>query len=158
MVLRYTIDKIGDIMKIVIDADACPRTVLEICFILGKEFTIPIWTVANFNHRIISDHHIVVGNYSQEADLKIINVTEAGDIVITQDWGLAAVILGKRAYCLAPSGREYEESTIGFLLEEREAKAKFRRGGGRTKGPHKRSMADDEYFSRQLRQCIIRNL
>ncbi len=133
-------------MKILVDADACPRSVLQICMELGRRQNIPVWTVASFNHHIESDHPIVVGNDSQEADIKIMNLTETGDIVITGDWGLAAMVLGKGAMCLSPVGREYRPEKIDFLLEEREAKAKFRRGGGRTKGPKKRTSEDDKRF------------
>jgi uncharacterized protein len=133
-------------MKILVDADACPKTVLLACLEIGQKYSVPVWTVASFNHNILSDHHIVVGSASQEADLKVINLTAPGDIVITQDWGLAAMVLGKPARCLSPDGREFRPDKIEFLLEEREVKAKLRRGGGRTKGPKKRTGEDDRNF------------
>ena len=92
-------------MKILIDADACPRSALQICVRLGRKYNIPVWTVASFNHRIESDHPVVVGNGFQEADMKIVNLTEAGDVVVTGDWGLAAIVLEKGAKCLSPNGR-----------------------------------------------------
>jgi uncharacterized protein YaiI (UPF0178 family) len=141
-------------MKIIIDADACPRSVLQICMRLGRVYDFPIWTVASFNHKIESDYHIVVGDSSQEADLKIVNLTSAGDIAVTQDWGLAAMLLGKKVKCLSPSGREYCSETIEFLMEERELKARLRRGGTRTKGPKKRTAEDDRRFKRCLRKII----
>jgi uncharacterized protein YaiI (UPF0178 family) len=143
-------------MKILIDADACPRTVLQICLRLGKKFNIPVWTVASFNHEISSDHHIVVGNSSQEADLKVMNLTEFGDVIVTQDFGLAAMVVAKGAYALGPSGKEYRPETIDFLLEERELKAKFRRSGGRTKGPKKRTIEEDQRFEETLEQLLKR--
>lgn len=143
-------------MKILIDADACPKTVLEICIKVGHTYAIPVWTVASFNHNIQSDHHVVVGSASQEADIKVINVTDPGDVIVTQDWGLASMVLGKRAYCLSPSGKEYQAGTIEFLLEEREAKAKIRRGGGKTRGPRKRTGEDDRHFAACLERMIIR--
>jgi uncharacterized protein YaiI (UPF0178 family) len=141
-------------MKIIVDADACPKGVLQLCLTIGYKYAVPTWTMASFNHNISSDHHVVVGNASQEADLKVVNLTEAGDIVITQDWGLAAMVLGKKARCLSPIGREYREDNIEFLLEEREAKAKFRRGGGRTKGPKKRMAADDQKFAAVMESML----
>ena len=143
-------------MKILVDADACPKNALQLCMKLGKEYEVPVWTVASFNHNVVSEHHIVVGNASQEVDIKVINLSEAGDIVITQDWGLAAMVLGKPAYCLSPSGREYRSDNIEFLMEEREIKARLRRGGGRTKGPAKRTVEDDRQFAAQLRQILER--
>jgi uncharacterized protein len=145
-----------DSMKILIDADACPRSVLQICIRLGKRYNFPIWTVASFDHEIESDHHLVVGDDFQEADLKIMNLTEAGDVVVTGDWGLAAMVLGKGAKCLNPMGKEFRPGAIDFLLEEREVKAKFRRGGGRTKGPKKRSLEDDQHFESCLEKILLR--
>ncbi len=133
-------------MKILVDADACPKKVLEICCSLGERYAVPVWTVASFNHSIQSAHHIVVGGDSQETDLKILNSVCPGDVVITQDWGLAAAVLGRKAYCIGPGGKEYTDANIDFLLEERALKAKYRRGGGRTKGLGKRTAKDDQDF------------
>ena len=143
-------------MKILVDADACPRSALKICMELGRRYNIPVWTVASFNHHIGSDHPVVVGDDSQEADIKIMNLAETGDIVITGDWGLAAMVLGKGARCLSSVGREYRHEKIDFLLEERDAKTKFRRGGGRTKGPKKRTSEDDERFASGLEKILSR--
>ncbi|MBM4236657.1 MAG: DUF188 domain-containing protein [Firmicutes bacterium] len=141
-------------MKIIIDADACPKTVLTICLKLGHQYGIRVWTVASFNHNIKSDHHTIVGSASQEADLKVINLADKGDLAVTQDWGLAAMLLGKKVRSLNPDGREFRPETIEFMLEERELKAKFRRSGGRTKGPKKRTEAEDQKFSKCLEQII----
>ena len=143
-------------MKILVDADACPRSVLEICIRLGRKYNIPVWTVASFNHRIESDHPVVVGDGFQEADIKIVNLTEPGDVIITGDWGLAAMVLEKGAKCLRPIGREFHQEKMDFLLEERELKAKFRRGGGRTKGPRKRTLEDDRRFEVSFEKVFLR--
>lgn len=142
-------------MKIIVDADACPKNALQLCVKLAEEFSIEVWTVASFNHNVVSAHHVVVGNAPQEADIKVINLCEAGDIVVTQDWGLAAMVLGKPAFCLSPTGREYRSDNIEFLMEEREIKAKLRRGGGRTKGPAKRTVEDDQKFAATLRRILL---
>jgi len=144
-------------MKILVDADACPKTVLDVCKKVGREHAIPVWTVASFNYSIESDHHFAVGDTSQEADFKVINLTEAGDVVVTQDWGLAAIVLGKDAKCLSPSGREFRSDRIEFLLEEREVKAKLRRSGKRTKGPKKRTLEDDQQFETSLERILTQN-
>ena len=136
--------------KIIVDADAVPKKVLEICRLAADEFSIPLWTVASFNHCIDSHRHVVVGNASQETDIHLMNMTVRGDIVITQDWGLAAMVLGKGAAAMSPVGRIFKTDTIEFLLEEREVKAKVRRGGGRTKGPRKRTTEDDVMFKQSL--------
>lgn len=141
-------------MKIIIDADACPKTALAICQAAGRKYGIEVYTVASFAHNIQNSHHITVDNNSQEADLRILNLTQCRDIVVTQDWGLAAMVLGKTAACLSPSGRCYDGATMDFLLEEREVKAKLRRSGGRTKGPKKRTGLDDSRFAAALEQII----
>lgn len=143
-------------MKILVDADACPRSVLKVCQETGQAHGIEVWTVASFNHDIQSDHHVMVGSAAQEADIKLMNMTSVGDVVITQDWGLAAMLLGKGAYVLSPHGKEYHEQQMDFMLEEREAKARFRRGGGRTHGPKKRTSADDKHFADALARVITR--
>ncbi|MCL6639708.1 MAG: DUF188 domain-containing protein [Firmicutes bacterium] len=145
-------------MKIIIDADATPRAVLDVSLKAAKKFNVPLFTVASFNHRIDSDRHITVGNAPQEADIQIINLTAKGDIVVTQDWGLAAMALGKGAAALSPAGRVFREEVIDFLLEERELKAKHRRGGGKTKGPKKRTAEDDENFKKSLYRLLERQI
>jgi uncharacterized protein YaiI (UPF0178 family) len=142
-------------MKILVDADACPKAVLHICRKIGRKYGIPVWSVASFNHTIESNHHVMVGNASQEVDIKIINMTEDGDVVITQDWGLAAIVLGKRAKCLSPAGWEFRSGKIEFLLEEREVKNKLRRSGMRTKGPKKRRTEDDRRFEICLEHILM---
>lgn len=141
-------------MKILIDADACPKTVLQICLKYGRQYGVPVWTVASFNHEIVSDHHIVVGNSSQETDLKVMNISQRGDIIITQDIGLAALVLGKGTRAINPSGKEYRPELMDNLLEERELKAKYRRAGGRTKGPSKRTLQEDQQFEETLLKIL----
>lgn len=141
-------------MKILIDADACPKTVLKIALQLGAQYAVKVWTVASFNHNIISDHHVVVGDNDQETDIKVLNLAEVGDVVITQDWGLAAMALGKKTSCISPAGREFHNDNIDFLLEEREIKAKLRRTGGRTKGPSKRTVQEDLRFQECLSNIL----
>ena len=70
-------------MKIIVDADACPKMVLQICLEKGQQYDLPVWTVASFNHNIESEHHVIVGNASQEADMKVLNLAQKNDIVIT---------------------------------------------------------------------------
>lgn len=141
-------------MKIIVDADGCPKGALQACRRLGKAFKVDVWTVANVHHNIQSDHHITVDGASQEADMKVMNAASPGDVVVTQDWGLAALVLGKGCRCLHPSGSEYQNHTIDFMLEEREMKSKLRRNGGRTKGPSKRRPEEDQIFADCLQKIL----
>lgn len=137
-------------VKIIVDADACPKTVLTICSELAAGYGVSVVTVASFAHRIDSADHVVVGDASQETDIRIMNLVEKGDVVVTQDWALAAVVLGKGGKAVSPGGRIYHPEFAPFLLEEREIKVRFRRTGGRTKGPAKRTRADDLRFRKAL--------
>lgn len=110
--------------------------------------------MSSFNHRIESENHITVGNDPQETDLKIINITSRGDVVVTQDTGLAAVVLARGAAAISPWGRVFNPETVEFLLEEREIKSKIRRSGGRTKGPAKRTENENVFFRKKLFELI----
>lgn len=141
-------------MKIIIDADACPRSVLAQTLAAAAEKQVEVVTVANFSHEIDSGRHITVGGDPQETDLKIMNLAAPGDVVITQDAGLAAAVMCKKARPLAPSGTEYLERTMTARLEEREMKARAIRRGVHVKGPKKRTKGDDEKFAAALKKML----
>lgn len=133
-------------MKVLVDADACPRTVLNSIKELQEKYSFSLITVASFNHNISGTGHIVVGDEFQAADMTIVNLTSKGDIVVTADFGLASLVLGKEAKAISPSGRIYNNEQIDLMLEERHVKEKIRRSGGRTKGPSARTKNEDENF------------
>lgn len=141
--------------KIVIDGDACPKSVKNIVIEVAQEYNRDLLMVASFNHNLEGPFRkIVVGNEPQAVDLAVSNLTKKGDIVVTQDWGLAAVILGKGGRAISPLGMIYNMDKIEFLLEQRHLKAKIRRSGGRTKGPSSRTKKDDQNFRRALRSLL----
>lgn len=144
--------------KVIVDADACPRSCLTMLKKEQTNYHYRLLTVASFNHQIDNEEHIVVDNGADAADLAIINHTQAGDLVITQDWGLAALVLGKGAFALSPSGRIYTNAKMDFMLEERSLKAKVRRSGGRTKGVSARRKEDDQRFHRAFLSILERML
>ena len=133
-------------LHVIIDADACPKSCLRIVQKLAPVYSYEVITIASFNHLIENPHHITVGNEPQAADIAVINHCRPDDIVVTQDWGLAAMVLAKKASAISPNGRIYEAEQMESLLEERNLLAKFRKGGGRTKGPAKRTKNEDEKF------------
>ena len=141
-------------MKLIIDADACPRGALQSCIALAGQYGVELRSVSNHHHVIDLPGHITVSDEAQAADIVIANLCRKGDVVVTQDWGLAALALGKGARCLSPGGRIYRSETIDFLLEERELKARHRRGGQRSKGPKKRSASDDAHFHAALESLL----
>lgn len=127
---------------------------MQIARKLAKKFNLELITVASFNHRISSENHLVVGDESQATDIAVANLTQPGDIVITQDWGLAALIMGKKARAISPRGWIYSSEQIDLLLEERNLLAKYRNSGGRTKGPSKHSKDDDRLFESNLLKLL----
>jgi uncharacterized protein YaiI (UPF0178 family) len=139
-----------------VDADACPRNCLQIIQKLADTYDYQVVTVASFNHLINNPIHLVVGDESQAADITVVNRTQPGDIVVTQDWGLAAMVLAKRAQALSPQGRIFEPDQMNSLLEERHLLAEYRRSGGRTKGPARRTRDDDQRFTESFRKVLSR--
>lgn len=140
--------------RVLIDADACPRQALAVARQLCEEYGWLCITYASTNHQLAGPHHVTVDAEPQAVDMKITNDAQAGDIVVTQDIGLAAIILGKRARALTPHGLIFAEENIAFQLEARNEKARFRRAGGRTKGPAARTAEDDLRFAAALRRLI----
>lgn len=137
--------------RIIIDGDACPRGAMSISYELSQEFRWEMIVVASFRHDLNGDYHrIMVDDEPQASDMAIINNCQAGDIIITQDWGLAAIVMAKKAWALSPKGTIYKRERMDFLLEERDIKAKARRLGGKIKGPSPRNKEDDERFRRSL--------
>lgn len=143
-------------IRVLIDADACPRQALIIAQSLCAEWGWQCLTFASYNHQIGGENHVTVDAGPQAVDMRLANETRAGDIVVTQDIGLAALILGKRAFALTPHGMIFEPDRIEFHLEERNEKARYRRGGGRTRGPAARTREDDQRFERALRSLLER--
>lgn len=149
-------DEVAQLFKVIVDADACPRACLLLLQKYQKTWHYRLLTIASVDHRVDHGDHVVVGKGRDAADLAVINHTARGDIVVTQDWGLAALVLGKGAHALSPSGRIYSDENIDFLLEERFVKAKHRRAGGRTKGPAARTDEDNRRFEQSLINLLER--
>ncbi|PKM86011.1 MAG: hypothetical protein CVU87_13415 [Firmicutes bacterium HGW-Firmicutes-12] len=144
--------------RVIVDADACPQKAKHIIVTLAKKYCTEVIMVASFNHNLVGEFEVVVvGNEPEAADLTVINLTKKGDIVVTQDWGLAAVLLGKGVHVVSPHGKIYCEEKMDFLLEQRHIKAKIRRSGGKTKGPSARTKEDDEHFSRALEELLLKS-
>lgn len=143
--------------KIIVDADACP--VKAEIVQAGVRFGVPVMMVASFDHRLqpAEGVNIVqVDRSDQSVDLYIINRIQAGDILVTQDFGLAALALGKKAFAMSVRGQQYTERTIGFLLERRHEQAKLRRGGKHSKGPKAFTEEDRQAFLHSLTKLLLR--
>ena len=91
---------------------------------------------------------------SDSADFALIRQVKPGDIVVTQDYGLAAMVLAKRGYPITQNGKRLTDGNIDTLLLTRHAAKKARRGGYRLKGPSKRTAEQDKDFQAALRRLI----
>ena len=134
-------------MKILVDADACP--VKEIIVRQAKKRGIPVVMLLDTSH-ILNDGYskvITVDKGRDSVDIRLANLLEAGDIVVTQDFGVAALALGKRAKAMNQNGMVYDDRNMDQLLFERHLGQKIRRAGGRTAGAKKRTRSDDESLS-----------
>ncbi|MCY6484395.1 YaiI/YqxD family protein [Clostridium aestuarii] len=143
-------------MRIVVDADACPgRELIEKA---AKENNIEVIMYSDINHVIRSDYSIikVVDSGFQSVDMKVANEAQKGDIIVTQDFGVAAMVLGKKAYAISPKGYIYSDDNIDRLLFERHISAKVRRGGGKTSSPKKRTKDDNERLYKNLLKLIMK--
>ena len=144
-------------MKIYIDADASP--VQQEVFHIAKQYRLHVIMVKSFSHYShdpLPDHVSVtyVDKGAEMADYKIMSMVHRGDIVITQDYGLASVLLGKGCYVIHHKGFRYTENNIDRLLSSRHASAQARRAGFRTKGPKAFTSEDREAFSKAFIQLI----
>jgi uncharacterized protein YaiI (UPF0178 family) len=147
-------DKGAIILKIIVDADACP--VKDIIEELAQEYRLELIMVSNINHVIASQYAkiVVVDGTSEAADIAIVNLTKRGDIVVTQDYGLASLALAKGSYALDPLGHQYTDTNIEGLLVRRFINQKARRAGERIGGPRKRNPNDNSRFQQRLREII----
>ena len=91
---------------------------------------------------------------SDSADFALVNRAERGDIVVTQDFGLAAMCMARGAVPVDQNGRIYSDDNIGLLLEQRNIAKRLRRGGARLKGPKPRRDSQDAAFERTLRSLL----
>lgn len=139
-------------MRVLVDADACP--VLAIIRKLCAEAGVPVTTVASFRHDIGGEDHVMVGPEPQAADMAIINRTRRGDVVVTQDWGLAGLVLAKGAAAVSPWGHIFTDEEMEGRLAQRALNARLRRGGVRLPGPSRRTHADDVSFEQALRHLL----
>ncbi|WP_297957891.1 DUF188 domain-containing protein [uncultured Ruminococcus sp.] len=145
-------------MRIFIDADGCP--VVDIAVRTAKRYGVGCTIICDTSHSIQRDgaDTIIVDKGADSADIRLVNLIGAGDIAVTQDYGLAAMCLSRRAIVLNQDGRRYTEDNISGLLEFRAVSAKIRRGGGRTRGLPKRTLQQDRDFERALSEILGNNI
>jgi len=145
-------------MQILVDADACPVT--HIVEQAAEKNNIPVMLLCDTNHVLQSDYSEVriIGAGADAVDFALVSLCQKGDIVVTQDYGVAAMILGKGAYGIHQSGKWYTNDNIDQMLMERHMAKKARRTSKKhhLKGPQKRTEEDDLRFAKSLEQLILK--
>lgn len=143
-------------MQIYVDADACP--VVRIVENIAKKYRVPVTLLCDTNHVLQSDYSEVkiIGAGADAVDFALIGLCRAGDVVVTQDYGVAAMALGKGAFCIHQSGKRYTDENIDQMLMERHLSKKARRSAGKNhlKGPHKRTGEDDRRFETSFEELL----
>ena len=132
---------------ILVDADACP--VVRLVEAAACQHQLPMTLLCDEHHLIQSDYAKVrhVSSGADAVDIALMNLCKRGDIVVTQDYGVAAMALGKGAYAIHHSGKRYTDDNIDMMLLERHLAKKARQSSKHhLKGPRKRTREDDERF------------
>ena len=147
-------------MTVLIDADACPVT--RMAESISKAHSIPCILLCDTNHILESDYSEVrtIGAGADAVDFALINLCRKGDLVVTQDYGVAAMALGKGAYAIHQSGRWYTNDNIDELLMQRHLTKKARMASHKRhlKGPAKRTTEDDQRFADSFERLILKAL
>lgn len=145
-------------MKILIDADGCP--VVNLTIKLAKKYSVPCILICDTSHHFESIYArvVVVSKGSDSVDFALVNMAQDGDIVITQDYGLAAMCLSKRAVPINQDGMIYNNSNIDSLLLKRHTAKKLRSSGSRLRGPKKRLSVQNKIFEQTLSAVIQERL
>lgn len=141
-------------MKVLVDADACP--VVDITVGLCKQYGVFCVLLCDTAHTMRREgaQTLVFDKGADSVDYALVNRIEPGDIVITQDYGLASMCLARNARVLHQDGWEYTQWNIDALLLQRHEARKLRAAGGRTKGPAKRQNQQDQAFSLALEKLL----
>jgi len=142
-------------MRILIDADGCPvvNETIKVAHKFNLESIIFCDTSHNFDQKNVKV--IVVSKGIDAVDFAILNNIENGDIVITQDYGLASLVLSRNSYAINQSGMVYTNENIDELLYSRYISKKMRNSGARIKGPKKRDKSQDIIFKEKLEKLIL---
>ncbi|SEQ80231.1 YaiI/YqxD family protein [Piscibacillus halophilus] len=144
-------------MKIYVDADACP--VKDIIIEEAGKRNLEVVLVRSYSHfsnQIEANHvkTVYVDSENEAADYKMMQLVGHGDVVVTQDYGLASLLLAKQCTVLHHKGFIYTPEKMDTLLNSRYASAMVRKSGGRTKGPKAMTKHDREKFRQQFQKVI----
>lgn len=147
-------------MWIYVDADACP--VVGAVEKIARKYEIGVTLICDTNHVLHSGYCTikVIEAGTDAVDFALVSLCRKGDIVVTQDYGVAAMALGKGSYVIHQSGRWYTEDNMDQLLMERHLAKKARRVSGKNhlKGPRRRTEEDDKKFEESFEAMVRKAL
>ena len=141
-------------MKLLIDADGCP--VVDIAVRLCRHHSCGCILLCDTAHTMNREgaETLVFDKGADSVDFALVNRVDSGDIVVTQDYGLASMCLARGAQVHHQDGWSYTADNIDALLFQRHASAKHRRSGGRIKGPKKRTPEQDKSFALAMERIL----
>ncbi len=141
-------------MTILIDADGCP--VVDITLETARRYAVPVILLCDSAHVFAREgaQTVTVSTGADSVDFALVNRVQPGDIVVTQDYGLAAMCLAKQAVPLHQDGFVYHEGNMDALLAARHLAKTIRRRGGRLHGSSKRRPEQDEAYRRLLEEIL----
>lgn len=141
-------------MKVLIDADGCP--VVDMTVKLCGKYRVSCIILCDTAHEMQREgaQTLTFDKGADSVDFALVNRICAGDLVITQDYGLASMCLARNAFVLHQDGWTYTEDNIGALLFQRAESRRYRASGGRLKGPAKRTRQQDQTFYNALEQLL----
>lgn len=139
-------------VSILVDADGCP--VVDLTIQVAKKFKMNVTLLCDTAHYMQREgaDTVMVSKGADAVDFVLVNRVNKGDIVVTQDYGLAAMVLAKQGFAIDQNGRWYTPENIDQLLDSRHISKKIRQAGGRLKGPKKRQKEDNEKFEASFRK------
>ncbi len=141
-------------MKVFVDADGCP--VVNITLSLCRQYHIACFLLCDTAHEFHREgaQTLVFDKGADSVDFALVNRVSPGDLVVTQDYGLAAMCLAKGARVLHQDGWQYTDYNMEGLLTFRSESRKYRASGGRMKGPPKRTKGQDTAFQNALQALL----
>ena len=141
-------------MTVFIDADGCP--VVDITLRLAKQANVDCIIICDTSHMFDKPgvRTITVPRGDDSVDFTLVNMIQKGDIIVTQDYGLAAMCLARGTHPINQDGLIYDDSNIDRLLMQRHTAKKIRKAGGRVKGPAKRVAEQDKVFEAKLSNLL----
>ncbi len=142
-------------MRVLIDADGCP--VVDIAAKIAKLKNAECIILCDTSHVFEKDgaNTITVSKGADSVDFVLVNMVQKGDIVVTQDYGLAAMCLARGALPINQNGVTYDNDNIDGLLMQRHMAKKIRMSGGRLKGNLKRTPEQDKAFHEKLKELLF---